>query len=132
MSRYGSRTASSVVRPNMKSSFEYPKTNASSLSISVTSTSSPTASDNVDASSRPPKPAPRITTRSIARFYLRHASAQLLRDVSAVGHLDRVELEPVLHLAERFDEAGDDTARRLARLEERALQHQDPALPIGL
>src|SRR3989442_8908459 len=62
MSRYGRRIASGVVRPNIPSSFEYPKTNASFLSIRVTSTSSPSASDNTVASSRPPKPAPRTKT----------------------------------------------------------------------
>src|SRR5438128_683093 len=63
MSRYARRTASVVVRPNITSSFEYPKTNASFLSIRVTSTSSPSASDKRVPSSRPPKPAPRTTTR---------------------------------------------------------------------
>src|SRR5713226_514960 len=61
MSRYSRRIASSVVRPNITSSFEYPKTNASFLSIRVTSTLSASASDNMVASSRPPKPAPRTT-----------------------------------------------------------------------
>ena len=49
--------------PNITSSFEKPKTNASVLSISVTSTSSATASESMVLSSRPPNPAPRMTTR---------------------------------------------------------------------
>ena len=42
-SRYGSRTASGAASRNITSSLEYPKTNESPLSISVTSTSSPSA-----------------------------------------------------------------------------------------
>src|SRR5712692_10068365 len=74
MSRYARRTASGVVRPNIRSSFEYPKTNASFLSIRVTSTSSPSASDNMVASSRPPKPAPRTTTRVFIGRSFQHRS----------------------------------------------------------
>ena len=47
----------------MTSNFEKPKTNPSALSINVTSTSSPSCSDNVVDSSRPPKPAPSTKTR---------------------------------------------------------------------
>src|SRR6185312_4566045 len=70
ISLYGIRTASGVVRPNITSSFAKPNTNASLLSISVTAMSSPSASESVVASSRPPNPAPRMTTRvCIARAY---------------------------------------------------------------
>src|SRR5689334_15207905 len=46
----------------MTSSFEKPKTNASLLSIRVTSIPAPNVSDRRVLSSRPPKPAPRMTT----------------------------------------------------------------------
>jgi hypothetical protein len=61
---YGRRTESSVVRPNITSSFEYPKTKASPLSIRTTSKPPlSSADDSIVASSSPPKPAPRMTTR---------------------------------------------------------------------
>ena len=63
MSAYGWNTASAVVRPNITSSFEKPNTNPSARSISTTSTSSPSSSDNRVVSSRPPNPAPSTTTR---------------------------------------------------------------------
>src|SRR5262245_29877494 len=66
MSRYGCCTAGAVVRPNITSSFENPKTNASDRSIRVTSTSSPSVSDSRVDSSSPPKPAPRTSTRMAA------------------------------------------------------------------
>ncbi len=56
-------TSAAERRPNITSSFEYPKTNESLWSIIVTSISSPRASEREVASSRPPKPAPRIRTR---------------------------------------------------------------------
>src|SRR6187551_105382 len=71
ISRYGRRTSSAAFRPNSTSSFEYPKTNASLLSIRATSTSAATASDSIVASSRPPKPAPRMRTRCTRRYYSR-------------------------------------------------------------
>src|SRR5438270_13868785 len=46
--------------------------NASFLSIRVTSTVSPSASDNMVESSRPPKPAPRTTMRPDIRAILTH------------------------------------------------------------
>ena len=48
----------------MTSSFENPKTKPSLLSMSTTSTSSPSASDSRVVSSSPPKPAPRTTMRT--------------------------------------------------------------------
>ena len=62
-SRYGWNTASAVVRPNITSSFEKPNTNPSDRSISMTSTSSPSSSDNRVVNSSPPNPAPNTTTR---------------------------------------------------------------------
>jgi hypothetical protein len=53
---------SAVRRPNITSSFENPNTNASLRSIMVTSTSSPSSSDNLVDSSSPPKPAPSTNT----------------------------------------------------------------------
>ena len=91
ISRYGRRTASRVVRPNITSSFEYPKTNASLLSIRTTATSSPSASDSSVASSSPPKPAPRTTTRSTAPMLVHphlleaHREAQAPACASAEG-----------------------------------------------
>src|SRR3954451_17879727 len=62
MSAYGRRTAFDVRLPNITSSFEKPKTNASARSISVTWTPSLSASDSRFDSSRQPKPAPRTRT----------------------------------------------------------------------
>ena len=52
-----------AARPNITSSFEKPKTKPSVWSISTTSASAPNSWDSRVASSKPPKPAPRITTR---------------------------------------------------------------------
>src|SRR3990172_594188 len=64
MSRYEMRTSSGDLRPNITSSFEYPKENVSLLSMRRRSNESPNSSDKRADSSRPPNPAPRTITRS--------------------------------------------------------------------
>ena len=62
-SRYGWRASAGICRPNITSSLEKPKTNASPLSMRTMSMASPKASERIVVSSRPPKPAPSTTTR---------------------------------------------------------------------
>src|SRR5204862_8011864 len=62
MSRYCSCSADVSALPKRMSSFENPNVNESFWSISVTRTTSGTESDRRLASSKPPNPAPRITT----------------------------------------------------------------------
>src|SRR4051812_15213204 len=61
-SAYGCTTSFAVVRPNITSSFENPKTNPSDLSMRTRSRSVPNSSDNSAVSSSPPNPAPSTTT----------------------------------------------------------------------
>src|SRR5204863_7614456 len=84
---YGSRTESRAVRPNITSSFEYPKTNESALSIRTTSTWSRAPSERRVASSKPPNPAPAITTR-IARVYAAQCFAHQRTEVRFAEHDD--------------------------------------------
>ena len=62
--RYGNRIAPGSTNPNITSSFEYPNTKLSLLSINVTATLSPSASERHVANSNPPNPAPKIKTRT--------------------------------------------------------------------
>src|SRR4029079_9918560 len=89
---YGTRIASADVLPNSRSSLEYPKTNASALSISVQSRSSPTASDSCEASSNPPNPAPRMTIRIEPAYAVRRGRGRSVDRVGLDGSVDRCRL----------------------------------------
>src|SRR5438477_9920160 len=71
----------------MTSSFEYPNTNESDWSMSVTCTNSGTDSESRVASSKPPNPAPRIRTRCTGR---------IVSGAVELEHLDRVPAQDLV------------------------------------
>src|ERR1700759_2069516 len=107
MPAYGWTMSGGGVPRNIMSSLENPKTKPAALPISPPSPSRPpacpTSSDSREASSSPPKPAPRMTTRMIGNIKQTFAERQERHDHrGATGSVSRARPAMAGQAAERL------------------------------